>query len=46
LEHCPNCGGEPKIIVATLEQPAIENFLTHFGLHARAPARSQSLQAA
>ena len=23
LEHCPNCGGELKIIAATLEQPVI-----------------------
>ena len=24
LEHCPNCGGELKIIAAILEQPVIE----------------------
>jgi hypothetical protein len=50
LEHCPNCGGELKIIAAILEQPVIEKILTHLGLQARAPpraaARGQSLQAA
>jgi len=25
LEHCPNCGGELKIIAISLEQPVIEN---------------------
>ena len=36
-EHCPNCGGELKII-ATIEQPAvIERILPHLGLPARAP---------
>ena len=50
LEHCPNCGGELKIIAAILEQPVIEKILTHLGLQARAPprapARRQALQAA
>ena len=50
MEHCPNCGGELKIIAAILEQPVIEKILTHLGLQARAPpraqARSQVLQAA
>jgi hypothetical protein len=50
LEHCPNCGGEPKITAAILEQPVIEKILTHLGLQARAPprtqARGEALQAA
>ena len=50
LEHCPNCGGELKIIAAILEQTVIEKILTHRGLQARAPprsaARGQALQAA
>ena len=50
LEHCPNCGGELKIIAAILEQPVIEKILTHLGLQARAPprapARGQAAQAA
>ena len=50
LEHCPNCGGELKIIAAILQQPVIEKILTHLGLQARAPprapARGQQLQAA
>ena len=40
LEHCPNCGGELKIIAVILEQPVIEKILTHLGLQARAPPRS------
>ena len=40
LEHCPNCGGELKIIAAILEQPVIEKILTHLGLQARAPPRA------
>jgi len=47
LEHCPNCGGELKIIAAILEAPVIERILTHLGLQARAPpqapARGQTL---
>jgi len=50
LEHCPNCGGELKIIAAILEPPVIEKILTHLGLQARAPpcapARVSQLQAA
>ena len=50
LEHCPNCGGELKIIAPILEQPVIEKILTHLGLQARAPprapARGQALRAA
>ena len=50
LEHCPNCGGELKIIAAILEQSVIEKILTHLGLQARAPPRApasgQALQAA
>ena len=50
LEHCPNCGGELKIIAAILEAPVIEKSLTHLGLQAWAPprasARGQALQAA
>ncbi len=41
MGHCPNCGGEPKIIAAILEQPVIEKILTHLGLQARAPPRRQ-----
>jgi hypothetical protein len=40
LEHCPNCGGEPKIIAAILEQPVIEKILRHLGLQGRAPPRA------
>jgi hypothetical protein len=50
LEHCPNCGGELRIIAAILEQPVIERTLSHMGLQTRAPprspARGQVLQAA
>ena len=40
LEHCPNCGGELKIIAAILQAPVIERILTHLGLQARAPPRA------
>ena len=50
MEHCPNCGGELKLIAAILEAPVIEKILMHLGLQARAPpgvpARVQALQAA
>lgn len=50
MEHCPNCGGELKIIAAIQEQPVIEKILTHLSLQARAPprapARGQALHAA
>ena len=50
MEQCPNCGGELRIIAASLEQPVIEKILTHLGLQARPPPRSpsrcQELQAA
>jgi hypothetical protein len=37
MAHCPNCGGELKIIAAIMEQPVIEKILTHLGLQARVP---------
>jgi len=50
LEHCPNCGGQLKIIAAILESAVIERVLTHLGLQARAlprvPARGGFEQAA
>ena len=50
LQHCPNCGGELKIIAAIQEPPVIEKILTHLELQARAPpralARGQALQGA
>ena len=40
LEHCPQCGGDLRII-ASIEAPAvIVRILTHLGLPARAPPRS------
>ena len=50
MAHCPNCGGELKIIAAILEAAVIEKILTHLGLQVRAPprapARWRALQAA
>ena len=37
LQHCPDCGGELKIIAAILEQSVIEKMLTHLGLQAGRP---------
>ena len=36
LEHCPQCGGELKIIAAIEEPGVIVKILTHLGLPARA----------
>ena len=43
LEHCPQCGGELKIIAAIEEPAVIVRILTHLGLPARAPARPLDL---
>ena len=37
LEHCPQCGGELKIIAAIEEPAVIVRILTHLGLPACAP---------
>jgi hypothetical protein len=39
-QHCPNCGGELKIIAAILDTTVIERILEHPGLPARPPPRS------
>jgi hypothetical protein len=43
MEHCPNRGGDLKIIAAILKQPVIERIQTHLGLQARAPPWGASL---
>ena len=40
LEHCPQCGGDLKIIAAIEEAAVIVTILTHLGLPAHAPPRS------
>ena len=40
MEHCPNCGGQLKIIAGIAESAVIERILTHLGLQARAPPRT------
>ncbi len=40
LEHCPQCGGEFRIIAAIEEPALIVKILTHLGLPARAPPRA------
>jgi hypothetical protein len=40
LEHCPQCGGDFKIIAAIEEPAVIVKILTYLGLPARAPPRS------
>ncbi len=32
MEHCPNCGGQLKIIAARLERTVIDKMLAHRGL--------------
>jgi len=39
LEHCPQCGGNLKVIAAIEEPAVIVRILTHLGLPARAPPR-------
>ena len=41
-EHCPNCGGELKIIAAILKSAVIERILTPLGLPVRAPPRARA----
>ena len=43
-QHCPNCGGEFKIIAAILERPVIEKILTHLGLDPQPPPRAPALK--
>jgi Putative transposase len=43
-EHCPNCGGELKIIAAILKQPVIEKILMHLGLRALQAAWQHELR--
>jgi len=40
MKHCPNCGGNMKIIAAILESSMVAKMLNHLGLPARAPPRS------
>ena len=40
LEHCPDCGGDLKLVAAILDGTAVVKILTHLGLPARAPPRA------
>ena len=40
IDHCPNCAGALKIIVAIEDPPVILRILTHLGLPTRAPPRA------
>ena len=40
LEHCPQCGGNFKIITTTEAPAVMVKILTHLGLPARAPPRA------
>ncbi len=44
LEHCPQCGGEFRIIAAIEEPTVVGRILTHLGLPARAPPRSECVE--
>ena len=41
LEHCPQCGGDLKIIAAIEDPAVIAKILRNLGLPARAPPRSR-----
>ena len=45
MQHCPNCGGELKIIAAILERPVIDRILTHLGLDPQPPPRGRAREA-
>ena len=40
LEHCPQCGGDLRIIAAIEEPAVIVKILTHLRLPSRAPPRA------
>jgi len=40
IEHCPQCGGDMKIIAAIEEPEVVARILSHLGLSARAPPRA------
>ena len=40
IEHCPQCGGDLKIIAAIGEPAVIERILTHLGLCAQPQPRA------
>ena len=42
LEHCPQCGGDMKIIASIEELAVIVRILAHLGLPARAPPRPRA----
>ncbi len=42
IEHCPHCGAHPKIIAAIEDPAVIVSILTHLGLPARTPPRTQA----
>ena len=43
--HCPNCGGELRIIAAILEPPVIEKILAHLGLDPQLPPKGRVREA-
>jgi hypothetical protein len=45
LEHCPNCGGELKIIAAILERPVIQKILSHLALDPQPPPKGRAREA-
>ena len=45
MQHCPNCGGELKMIAAILERPVIEKTLSHLGLDPQLPPRGRVREA-
>ena len=42
MEHCPNCGGDLKIIAAIVERASIERILKHLNLEAYAQLQTKS----
>ncbi len=44
IEHCPQCGGQLKLIAAIEEPAAIARILTHLGLAAQPPPRAPAVR--
>ena len=42
MQHCPNCGGELKIIAAILEGQVIQKILDHLGLNPQPPPKHRA----
>ena len=45
IQHCPNCGGELKVIAVILERPVVEKILTYLCMDPQPPPRGRARKA-